>query len=139
MQISKFGNAIKVGSIQPTGAITGERSIHVQDEIIRLNGHNIAGKSVGKIADMMGCTEDPLLLDIKMESIHDADDSGYSEHSPCPYYLSRALAEHAELIFCPYNYVLDPLICKSLDIHLEGAVVVLGMCSQDVGYYSLFV
>jgi hypothetical protein len=57
----------------------------------------------------MRCTEDPLLLDVTTESIPGADDSGYSEHSPCPYYLSRALAEHAELIFCPYNYVLDPL------------------------------
>ena len=111
----------------------------MQDEIIWLNGHDIAGKLVGEIADMMGCTEDPLLFDIKTESIHDADDSGYSEHSPCPYYLSCALAEHAKLIFCPYNYVLDLSICKSLDIHLEGAVVVLGTCSQDVGYYSLFV
>jgi hypothetical protein len=128
MQIAKFGSAIKVNSIQPVGAVAEEGSVRVQDEILRLNGHDTSGKSIGEVADMMRCTEDPLLLDVTTESILGAGDSGYSEHSPCPYYLSRALAEHAELIFCPYNYVLDPLIRKSLDIDLEGAVVVLGTC-----------
>lgn len=26
----------------------------------------------------------------------------------CPYYASRKLYEQAEVIFCPYNYILDP-------------------------------
>lgn len=26
----------------------------------------------------------------------------------CPYYFSRSLAETADIIFCPYNYIIDP-------------------------------
>ena len=26
---------------------------------------------------------------------------------PCPYYLSRTMAETADLVFMPYNYIID--------------------------------
>jgi Fanconi anemia group J protein len=26
----------------------------------------------------------------------------------CPYYTSRGLSEEADIIFCPYNYLIDP-------------------------------
>jgi hypothetical protein len=26
----------------------------------------------------------------------------------CPYFTARALAEDADIIFCPYNYLVDP-------------------------------
>lgn len=43
----------------------------------------------------------------------------------CPYYVSRALERHAELVLCPYNYILDPHIRASLNIVLDNTVVVL--------------
>lgn len=26
----------------------------------------------------------------------------------CPYYASRKIYEGAEVVFCPYNYIIDP-------------------------------
>ncbi|KAI8144490.1 helicase C-terminal domain-containing protein [Fennellomyces sp. T-0311] len=43
----------------------------------------------------------------------------------CPYFASRSLAEHAEIIFCPYNYLLDPLVRSRMGIDLTDSVVVL--------------
>ncbi|KAI8346303.1 helicase C-terminal domain-containing protein [Mortierella sp. GBAus27b] len=43
----------------------------------------------------------------------------------CPYFASRSLAEQAELVFCPYNYLIDPHICKAMDIDLRNAIVIL--------------
>ncbi|XP_069948696.1 Fanconi anemia group J protein homolog isoform X4 [Cherax quadricarinatus] len=43
----------------------------------------------------------------------------------CPYYVARSLMATAEIIFCPYNYLIDPLIRESMDISLCGQVVVL--------------
>ena len=34
-------------------------------------------------------------------------------------------AENAELIFCPYNYLLDPVIRRAVQIDLEDAVIIL--------------
>jgi fanconi anemia group J protein len=42
----------------------------------------------------------------------------------CPYYASRKLAEQAELVFCPYNYIVDPFIRKKVDIHLKGNIII---------------
>ena len=49
----------------------------------------------------------------------------YNPHSVCPYYISRALTKHAELVLAPYNYILDPGIRSAMKISLEDAVVVL--------------
>ncbi len=43
----------------------------------------------------------------------------------CPYYTSREKQQLAQLILCPYNYVLDPGIRGSLRIDLSGAVVII--------------
>ena len=34
-------------------------------------------------------------------------------------------AEAAELIFCPYNYILDPVIRRAVQIDLQDAVIIL--------------
>ena len=34
-------------------------------------------------------------------------------------------AETAELIFCPYNYILDPVIRRAVQIDLQDAVIIL--------------
>lgn len=43
----------------------------------------------------------------------------------CPYYASRKLVETADIIFSPYNYIVDPVIRKALEIDLKDSVVIL--------------
>ncbi|XP_060800008.1 Fanconi anemia group J protein isoform X2 [Neoarius graeffei] len=43
----------------------------------------------------------------------------------CAYYAARELMQEAWIVFCPYNYLLDPLIRESMDINLKGQIVVL--------------
>ena len=28
----------------------------------------------------------------------------------CPYFATRGIKEEAHIVFCPYNYLIDPLI-----------------------------
>ena len=37
----------------------------------------------------------------------------------CPYFATRELRGKSDIIFCPYNYLIEPLIRKSLDISLR--------------------
>lgn len=46
-------------------------------------------------------------------------------HHVCSYFLSKDQKTDADIIFMPYNYVLDPLIRKTLGLDLTGAVVIL--------------
>ncbi|XP_063258912.1 Fanconi anemia group J protein isoform X2 [Prinia subflava] len=43
----------------------------------------------------------------------------------CPYFAARELLLGADIVFCPYNYLLDPQIRDSMDIQLKDQVVIL--------------
>ncbi|KAI9270400.1 hypothetical protein BDA99DRAFT_501656 [Phascolomyces articulosus] len=43
----------------------------------------------------------------------------------CPYFSARTLADTAHIIFCPYNYLLDPLVRSSLELDLTDSVIIL--------------
>ncbi|KAK2579739.1 hypothetical protein KPH14_011080 [Odynerus spinipes] len=43
----------------------------------------------------------------------------------CPYFAARNLAEHAEIVFCPYNYIIDPDIRESMKINVKNQVIIL--------------
>lgn len=42
----------------------------------------------------------------------------------CPYYASKELQKEAEIIFLPYNYLLDPKIRDICSIDLRNAIII---------------
>ena len=53
-----------------------------------------------------------------MDSVWDIEDLvaiGKNEDS-CPYFAARSLAEKADIIFCPYNYIISPDIRESVSL-----------------------
>ncbi|XP_064023724.1 regulator of telomere elongation helicase 1 isoform X2 [Pogoniulus pusillus] len=62
-----------------------------------------------------------------MNSIMDIEDlvKNGSKHRACPYYLSRNLKQQADVVFMPYNYLLDSKSRKSHNLDLKGTVVIL--------------
>mmetsp|Transcript_18440 Transcript_18440/g.46903 ORF Transcript_18440/g.46903 Transcript_18440/m.46903 type:complete len:309 (-) Transcript_18440:30-956(-) len=47
------------------------------------------------------------------------------ERESCPYYLARELQSTGEILFLPYNYLIDPAIRSSLTVPLEDSVIIL--------------
>uniref|UniRef100_A0A915DEJ3 Helicase ATP-binding domain-containing protein n=1 Tax=Ditylenchus dipsaci TaxID=166011 RepID=A0A915DEJ3_9BILA len=44
----------------------------------------------------------------------------------CPYFAStRTMATDADIIFCPFNYLLDPIIRSSSEVHLRDSIAIL--------------
>jgi regulator of telomere elongation helicase 1 len=43
----------------------------------------------------------------------------------CPYFKSRDLSSEADIIFVPYNYLLDASIRATLSLNLQGSIVIL--------------
>ncbi|XP_023293799.2 regulator of telomere elongation helicase 1 homolog [Lucilia cuprina] len=43
----------------------------------------------------------------------------------CPYYASKELVEDADIVFMPYNYLLDPSARKANKIELSNAICIL--------------
>ncbi|KAM9318620.1 Fanconi anemia group J protein [Pholidichthys leucotaenia] len=61
----------------------------------------------------------------------------------CSYYAARELLQGASIVFCPYNYLLDPMIRESMDINLAGEILVLDEahniedCARESASYTL--
>uniref|UniRef100_A0A7M4EV51 DNA 5'-3' helicase n=1 Tax=Crocodylus porosus TaxID=8502 RepID=A0A7M4EV51_CROPO len=61
----------------------------------------------------------------------------------CPYFAARELMSGADIVFCPYNYLLDPQIRESMEIKLKGQVVILDEahniedCARESVSYSV--
>lgn len=61
----------------------------------------------------------------------------------CAYYAARELMQEAEIVFCPYNYLLDPQIRESMEINLKDQVVILDEahniedCARESASYSV--
>lgn len=43
----------------------------------------------------------------------------------CPYYASKELVDDAEIVFMPYNYLLDPRMRKANKIELQNTIIIL--------------
>uniref|UniRef100_A0A0N5AJL4 DNA helicase n=1 Tax=Syphacia muris TaxID=451379 RepID=A0A0N5AJL4_9BILA len=49
-----------------------------------------------------------------------------SNPSICPYVtMTRVLTGDADIVFCPFNYMLDPIIRDNSDVNLKNAIIVL--------------
>ncbi|KRZ59426.1 Fanconi anemia group J -like protein [Trichinella nativa] len=77
-----------------------------------------------------------LYCSIKHKSLEETTDSGFAWdiedimqlgecHTICPYFACiDILARDAQLIFCPYNYLIDPMIRNTLQISLKGQIII---------------
>ncbi|XP_046462198.1 Fanconi anemia group J protein homolog [Daphnia pulex] len=43
----------------------------------------------------------------------------------CPYYASRDLSEQAQIVFSPYNYLIDPRVRQSMKIPINDNIIIL--------------
>ncbi|KAK8956244.1 hypothetical protein KSP40_PGU015290 [Platanthera guangdongensis] len=59
--------------------------------------------------------------------IHDIEDLvRIGEHvKGCSYFASRTLADEAQLVFCPYSYIINPIVRRAMDVDIKGCIVIL--------------
>jgi Fanconi anemia group J protein len=43
----------------------------------------------------------------------------------CAYFAAREMMEAADIVFCPYNYLIEPAIRESLGVDVSNAVIVI--------------
>lgn len=43
----------------------------------------------------------------------------------CPYFAMRSAMSKADIVFCPYNYLVDPVLREAIDIDITDAIIVI--------------
>ena len=119
MTIGRSSTKVDIVRIKDDSASRDEGSLRKGQEIVNINGKAAnKHKSIAEVVQQIDSSPDPMLLDVTNRSDNSL--------SPCPYHLSRALAAKADLIFMPYNYLLDPSVRERMKIPLgENTVVIL--------------
>lgn len=65
--------------------------------------------------------------EFKEAAIMDVEDlvKAGQKHKCCPYYMSKELQQSADIVFMPYNYLLDPKARRANKIELHNTIVIL--------------
>nr|CAD7606766.1 unnamed protein product [Timema genevievae] len=82
-----------------------------------LNMHCIAAKFIPRL--LTPEQKEPRILDIE-----DLVKEGRKLRF-CPYYMSKEMKQQADIIFMPYNYLLDPKTRKAQGIDLANSIILL--------------
>lgn len=58
--------------------------------------------------------------------IHDIEDlvSVGKTVRGCPYFASHVLANDANIVFCPYNYIIDPLVRSRMAVKTQNSIII---------------
>lgn len=51
----------------------------------------------------------------------------------CPYFAAQTMAKAAQLVFCPYNYLISPIVRRAMDIDITGSIIILGEAQHGEG------
>lgn len=131
-QLTQVINELKATSYRPKMCVLGSREqLCIHPEVMKLESnhakiHMCRAKVSTRTCHYYNKVDEKSTDKEFTEPILDVEDlvKGGHKHRVCPYYLSRAMKQNAEIIFMPYNYLLDPKSRKTHDIDLQGTVVI---------------
>ena len=130
-QLSQAVNELKSTAYTPVVAVIGSREqlcIHPQVTKLQNNAdkvnlcrtkiksrsctyHNNLDKAKAKLVEGMADIEDLVLRGLQ---------GGF-----CPYFMAREMKELADIVFMPYNYILDSKLRNTNGVDLKNAIVIL--------------
>ncbi|XP_058817488.1 regulator of telomere elongation helicase 1 homolog [Topomyia yanbarensis] len=70
------------------------------------------------------CKERPEVTGCSIMDIEDLVKTG-TKIKACPFFLSKELIENADILFMPYNYLLDPQARKANNLEISNTVIIL--------------
>ncbi|XP_070696234.1 regulator of telomere elongation helicase 1 [Pempheris klunzingeri] len=131
-QLAQVISELKNTSYRPKMCVLGSRDqLCINQEVMRQESNHVKVHMCRAKVSTRSCIyynnfEEKSSDRDLVNSIVDVEDLvkfGNKERA-CPYYLSRSLKQQADIIFMPYNYLLDPKSRKAHNIELNGAVVI---------------
>uniref|UniRef100_UPI0037E8D6A8 regulator of telomere elongation helicase 1 n=1 Tax=Semicossyphus pulcher TaxID=241346 RepID=UPI0037E8D6A8 len=131
-QLAQVINELKNTSYRPKVCVLGSREqLCINPEVMRQESNHVKVHMCRSKVSTRSCVfynnlEEKSTDRDLVNSILDVEDlvKFGNKQKVCPYYLSRSLKQQADVIFMPYNYLLDPKSRRAHNIELKGAVVI---------------
>jgi regulator of telomere elongation helicase 1 len=121
-----IGQLKKLAYTPKTSVLAGRTHMCLNRQVLKETDKNSACRDAVKGEGCMYYTNKEMLAR-RMNAVFDIEEirAEGARCKGCPYYASRILADESEVIFSPYNYILDPSIRKNMNIKLEESVVII--------------
>lgn len=84
----------------------------------------IQSRSCSFYSRVESCKEKPEITGSAIMDIEDLVKVGLKVKA-CPFFLSKELIENADILFMPYNYLLDPKARKANNLEISNTVIIL--------------
>ncbi|XP_042348156.1 regulator of telomere elongation helicase 1 isoform X2 [Plectropomus leopardus] len=131
-QLAQVISELKNTSYRPKVCVLGSREqLCINPEVMRQESNHVKVHMCRAKVSTRSCvyfnnTEEKSTDRDLVNSILDVEDlvKFGNKQRACPYYLSRSLKQQADVIFMPYNYLLDPKSRRAHNIELNKAVVI---------------
>ncbi|CAF91262.1 unnamed protein product, partial [Tetraodon nigroviridis] len=131
-QLAQVIKELKNTAYRPKICVLGSREqLCINPEVMRQESSHVKVHMCRKKVSTRSCpfynnTEESSTDRDLTHSILDVEDlvKFGNKKRVCPYYLSRSLKQEADVIFMPYNYLVDPKSRRAHNIELNGAVVI---------------
>ncbi|KAM8830526.1 regulator of telomere elongation helicase 1 isoform 2-T2 [Synchiropus picturatus] len=131
-QLAQVVDELRNTSYRPKVCVLGSREqLCINPEVMRQESNHIKVHMCRAKVSTRSCmfynnVEEKCTDKNVVDSILDVEDlvKYGNKQKVCPYYLSRSLKQQADVIFMPYNYLLDPKSRRAHNIELKGAVVI---------------
>ncbi|XP_029912387.1 regulator of telomere elongation helicase 1 isoform X2 [Myripristis murdjan] len=148
-QLAQVITELKSTSYRPKTCVLGSRDqLCINPEVMRqesvhIKVHMCRAKVSSRSCVFYSNVEEKSTDKECVNSILDVEDlvKFGNKQRACPYYLSRSLKQQADIIFMPYNYLLDPKSRRAHNIELKGAVVIFDeahnvekMCEESTSF-----
>ncbi len=130
-QLSQLIKGLKSTVYTPNMAILGSREQMCIHSTVMLSEtkNEDCSKLIGG-SDSSGCSffqgANILANHPSMRVVWDIEDivTKGRQFRACPYFTAKDIAERADVVFCPYNYLIDKLIRESTGIDLKNNIVI---------------
>uniref|UniRef100_A0AAY4ES96 Regulator of telomere elongation helicase 1 n=1 Tax=Denticeps clupeoides TaxID=299321 RepID=A0AAY4ES96_9TELE len=148
-QLTQVINELKNTSYRPKVCVLGSREqLCINSEVMRQESNHIKVHMCRAKVSTRSCmfynnVEEKSTDKDLVNAILDVEDlvKAGNKQRVCPYYLSRTLKQNADIIFMPYNYLLDPKSRRAHNIELKGAIVIFDeahnvekMCEESTSF-----
>ncbi|KAF4320436.1 hypothetical protein BBO99_00003065 [Phytophthora kernoviae] len=131
-QLKQVVQELKNTSYRPNVVVLGSREyLCVNEKVSKLKGtkQNLSCRSTIKDKRCMyklGFDAFARRTKKQAQPIMDIEElvSTMTEKKICPFFLTRNILPEAEIVFVPYNYLIDPMARRSIGISIENSILI---------------
>ncbi|KAE8709047.1 pentatricopeptide repeat-containing protein [Hibiscus syriacus] len=134
-QLRQVVQELRRSNYRPKMVVLGSREqlcIHEEVSLLRGKAQTNACRSLCRKDRKRRCTHFPRVADYMKNNSHIGDEPIDIEdlvnigrkYGPCPYYVSRELHKAVDILFAPYNYLIDHDYRKSLSLEWHNSILI---------------